>query len=136
MVKSREVGVAPVEALAFTGVGDTLGLVREEVWGEAVVDEEVEGQGEGVETPPEGVMLVVTEVEGEAAPESVASSMGVEVTNGEGEPLGASPVKEGQRDEDKVGLGEREVLADTVKAVVWVEPTPKEGVREAESVCD
>ena len=77
-----------------------------------MIDAQEEGQGEGVETPPEGVMLIDAEVVGERAPESVANK--VVVTNGEGEPLGAPTVEVGQRDEEAVGFGVREVLMDTV----------------------
>jgi hypothetical protein len=48
------------------------------------------------------------------------------------EPLGSAAVKDGQRDEEKVGFGTRVVLGDRVCAVVCVEPTSKEGVRELE----
>ena len=53
-------------------MGETLALAIAEVSGEAVMEEEVEGQGEGVDTPPEEVTLAYADMEGEDAAESDA----------------------------------------------------------------
>ena len=53
-------------------MGETLALVIAEVSGEAVMEEEVEGQGEGVDTPPEEVTLAYADVEGENSAENDA----------------------------------------------------------------
>lgn len=65
-------GVTKEDGDAFSGVGETLALVIAEVSGEAVMEEEVEGQGEGVDTSPEEVTLAYADMEGEDAAESDA----------------------------------------------------------------
>ena len=115
------------------GEVETLTVKEVDAWGEEEEDKLVELLREGLRGDGEPLGLVEEEMEGEGVTEIVAMG-GVGVLEAKVEPLGSAAVKDGQRDEEKVGFGTRVVLGDRVCAIVCVEPTSKEGVREAESV--